>query len=44
MLRQIKDYKYDYHSFLGSYAKFINAKTIVEIGVQNGLINDYSSL
>jgi len=36
MLRQIKDYKYDYHSFLGSYVKFINARTIVEVGVQNG--------
>lgn len=36
MLKPITEYKHDYHSFLGAYAKFTNAKTIVEIGVQNG--------
>jgi predicted O-methyltransferase YrrM len=36
MLRKITDYKHDYHSFMGAYAKFINARNIVEIGVQNG--------
>ncbi len=36
MLRKITDYKHDYHSFLGAYAKFINARNVVEIGVQTG--------
>jgi predicted O-methyltransferase YrrM len=36
MLRKIVDYKHDYHSFLGAYVKFINARTVVEIGVQHG--------
>ena len=35
-LNTIDRYVYDYNLFIESYAKFTNAKTIVEVGVQSG--------